>query len=45
LIGLGIDHGEFFIVEHQLLDVGQGDVRTRLRVVQAAVRIFLDQAF
>jgi len=44
LAALGIDDLELLLVEHELLDVRQRDVAARLRVVQAAVRVLLDQA-
>ncbi len=43
-VGLGIDHIEFFIIEHQLLDVRQGDVGAGLGIVQTAIGIFFNQA-
>ncbi|MNT58502.1 hypothetical protein D3C72_1959400 [compost metagenome] len=43
-IGFGIDDGKHLIVQHQLLDVRQGDVGAGLRVVQTAVGIFFNQA-
>ena len=42
--GLRIDHLEIFVPEHQLLHVGQRDVRTGASVIQPAIRVFLDQA-
>jgi hypothetical protein len=42
--GLGVHHLEILKRQHQILDVGQGDVGARLGVVKTAVRVFLDQS-
>ena len=44
LAGLCIDDVKVDALEHHLLDVGQRDVAAVRRVVQAAVRVFLDRA-
>jgi hypothetical protein len=44
LPALGVNHLELLVLQHQLLDVGEGDVGTGSGVVQAPVRIFLDQS-
>jgi hypothetical protein len=45
LVALRIDDLEIFLIQHELLDVRQRDVRTCLGVIQPTVRIFLDESF
>ena len=42
-IGFGVNHNEIFVAEHKLLHIGHRDVRTGLSIVEAAIRIFLNQ--
>ena len=42
--GLGVDDLETAVLEHELLHVGERDVGAGLRVVEAPVGVFLDQA-
>jgi hypothetical protein len=44
IAALGIHHLELLLVQHQLLDIRQRDVGAGLGVVQAAVRVLLDEA-
>src|SRR6185436_16329601 len=44
LAGLGVLDFEFDLVEDELLHVGERDVGARLRVIEAAVRVFLDDS-
>jgi hypothetical protein len=44
IAGLGIHHLEFLEAQHQILDVGQGDVGTGLGVVETPVGVLLDQS-
>src|SRR6476646_1344998 len=42
LVGLGVEHLEVTSLAGELREMGEGDVARRLGVVEAAVRVFLD---
>ncbi len=41
---LRVDDSELFIVEHQLLYISEGNVRTCLSIVKTSIRILFNQA-